>query len=63
MDLVLFVFLYTTCIGGCGYVFMTGEPDEPGFVNFLNRCLTQYTVGAIARPITNAASEGSHSLR
>jgi hypothetical protein len=47
MDLLLFVTLYTSCIGGCGYVFMSGDPDEPGIVNTLNRLLTRDLIDAI----------------
>ena len=47
MDLLLFVVLYTGCIGGCGYVFMAGEPDEPGVVNRLNRLITRDLIEAI----------------
>ena len=47
MDLLLFALLYTGCIGGCGYVFMTGEPDEPGIVNTLNRLITRDLIDAI----------------
>ena len=41
MDLVIFLLLYTGIIGGCGYVFFAGDPDEPGVLGRINKLITR----------------------
>lgn len=47
MNFFVFILVYSGFIFGCGYVFMQGDPDEPGMVNALNRLITRDLVEAI----------------
>eukprot|EP01045_Picozoa_sp_COSAG04_P017643 COSAG04_NODE_1574_length_6276_cov_3.068480_3_plen_567_part_00 len=47
MELMVFVLLYTSAIGGCGYIFLVGDPDGTGLIDRLNRFITRDVIEAL----------------
>ena len=44
---MVFVLLYTSAIGGCGYIFLVGDPDGTGLIDRLNRFITRDVIEAL----------------